>query len=190
MPLSILTKKKSPGKVGHIIFDATLSENHHGEATLTQFPVEDGFNINDHARLEPRTFTIRGIITNAPIGFLFSAFGNTDRVQKAYDAIEELYLKREPITVVSSLKVYNNMVITSFSIPKDASTGDSVEISVDVQQLVTVTTKYTQAQAANATDDLKDKAAGSTNLGTQAATTTTAQATDRVQSLLLQLVGG
>jgi hypothetical protein len=48
-------------------FDACLEETHDGTATVTSNPVERGSAITDHVRQDPKTYTVRGVITNTPI---------------------------------------------------------------------------------------------------------------------------
>jgi len=65
--IALLLNKKKPGKIGIIELDATVRESHEYTNTLTEFPVEKGFNINDHVIRQPEKLTIEGFITNTPI---------------------------------------------------------------------------------------------------------------------------
>lgn len=55
------------GQTIFVSFDATISETIEDLATITDHPVEDGVVISDHARDEPPTVLIEGIITNVPM---------------------------------------------------------------------------------------------------------------------------
>ncbi len=48
-------------------FDAVLSEEHTGNATVTEHPVEKGSSITDHVRPEQERVTFEAIVTNTPI---------------------------------------------------------------------------------------------------------------------------
>ncbi len=49
------------------IFDAVVEETHSSSLDVTEFPIEDGSIINDHAIVQPVELTIRGITSNHPI---------------------------------------------------------------------------------------------------------------------------
>ncbi len=50
-----------------IEFDATMREDHHGTTAVTQYNVERGVNVSDHARPNLDTITFDCIVTNTPI---------------------------------------------------------------------------------------------------------------------------
>lgn len=53
--------------IGDIWIDVSLSETHSVSAEVTDHPVEEGANIADHIRPQPRTFSMQGFVTNTPI---------------------------------------------------------------------------------------------------------------------------
>jgi hypothetical protein len=52
---------------GSFRFDAVLQENHSLDAEITTHPVEQGINIADNVRPNPKVITITGIISQAPV---------------------------------------------------------------------------------------------------------------------------
>jgi hypothetical protein len=54
------------GEDRSIQFDAVLSEEHSGGATVTEHPVEKGAAITDHVRPEQERVTIEALVTNTP----------------------------------------------------------------------------------------------------------------------------
>lgn len=62
--------------IGDIWIDVSLSETHGVSAEVTDHPVEEGANIADHIRPQPRTFSIQGLVTNTPIEVPGSHMGN------------------------------------------------------------------------------------------------------------------
>jgi len=50
------------------VSDVTLSEGHLVQNKITFFPVEEGGDIADHVRTEPRSISISGLITDTPTG--------------------------------------------------------------------------------------------------------------------------
>jgi hypothetical protein len=59
-------KKASPW-IGIVHFDAAISETHTESGTSTEHPVEKGTDISDHFRVNPKSFSMEGLITNHPI---------------------------------------------------------------------------------------------------------------------------
>lgn len=55
------------GQTVFLNFDSTQGETHEDTVTITDHPVEDGVNITDHARNEPITYLVEGIISNIPM---------------------------------------------------------------------------------------------------------------------------
>src|SRR5262245_60445383 len=52
--------------IGTIWIDVSISESHSLSASVTDHPVEQGVNIVDNIRPEPRTVEIEGLVTNHP----------------------------------------------------------------------------------------------------------------------------
>lgn len=52
--------------IGTIWIDVALSEKHSLTADVTEHPVEEGVNITDHVRPQPRTVQLEGLVTNHP----------------------------------------------------------------------------------------------------------------------------
>ena len=45
-------------------FDAVLAEDHMSKATITKFPVQEGFHVTNHSIRDNRVVSIRGSISN------------------------------------------------------------------------------------------------------------------------------
>jgi hypothetical protein len=101
-------------RIGAIELDLTIDETHLRNADITDFPVEGGGQIQDHISNQPKRLKITGFITDSPIE-ADSSLAN--RVQDAFDALDELFDKRITFDVVSGLKVYTNMAFESLEMP-------------------------------------------------------------------------
>ena len=62
-----------------IQLDAAISESHHYENTVTEFPVDDGLDITDHIRQNPDVYEIEGIVTNSPVNGNYQITGDNDQ---------------------------------------------------------------------------------------------------------------
>jgi len=157
MPItSLLFGFKKPGQIGEIVLDATISENHNYENIVTNHPLEDGSEIADHIISRPERLTMTGFITNSPVNFLGVASNlirgiGRNRTEVAFDellAISQGKLdpitgvrERELITIVSTLKVYTEMVMLSITFPRDRTSGDSLRFTAEFQKLTKVTSE-------------------------------------------------
>lgn len=183
--VTILTTPKSRTRVGALVFDALVSESHEFSTAVTQFPVEQGAPITDHVRQEPAKLTIEAIITNHPIKaeklsqFVYDVASGKEsilieesvsRVSGAFKQLLDMIGEMdnyeaapkliEPVDVVTSLKLYKNMVITSVSINKD-SPEEALRFTMTLQKIrratlrstYTKSFKKTAAGAVGAVDD-------------------------------------
>ena len=74
MSLMSIFAKTLP-KIGPLEFDAKLEGSTDKSVYLTQFPVEFGANVNDHAILLPNRYLLTGAISNSPLGLGLSDIG-------------------------------------------------------------------------------------------------------------------
>lgn len=93
-------------------FDAARVVDHSRTAAVPQFPVETGFKIADTVQLANVVITVDGVITATPLTNETEDFEPTRHID-TYRALVEIYERREPMTLVTSLDVYENVVIKS-----------------------------------------------------------------------------
>lgn len=137
MVLSILFGKKyQKGKVGSVELDATLVENHRYSSNVTTYPIESGPILTDHIVNEPVIINLEGIVTDTPL-LILSPF---NRSIDAFNRLIEIHRNREIVTVVTGLKTYQNMAITSFEVPRNVDTGQSLRFNIELQEIILDTT--------------------------------------------------
>ena len=123
--------------------DAALNEDHSFDSEVTEHPVESGADIADHVRARPISVDIEGVVSFTP---LVERTGRpTDDFFAHLIAIRDA---KEPITIETSLKVFENMVLTSLSIPIDAKTGESLQFRATFVQIQLVTNVRTFVRVA------------------------------------------
>ena len=145
--------QQTKAKIGSITLDASVRETHLTTCDLTENPVEDGATITDHVRFKPVELTIDGVISNTPISFALinnitgavdtvtSIFGQTNRSVEAYNNLLALQKSREPFEVITGLKRYTDMIMTSLSVPRDASTGNAIHFTAQMKQIIIAKTE-------------------------------------------------
>lgn len=196
--VTIIANKKTPKRMGTLTLDAVVSESFDYQRTVTSYPVEQGCPISDHIRQEPTRITIEAIITNSPIVeqkisevfIRLVADGrittleetSVDRVSGGFQRLMEMlgesdnldsYPQVELVEVVTSLKVYSDLALTSVNISKTEA-SDSLKFTATFQRvrlaklrtaIISMTNPATPTAAgvAGAVDDknnVKDQVAG------------------------------
>lgn len=133
MVLSVLFGRKyARAQVGVIAIDATLSEDHEYTSRVTSFPVENGELVSDHIINEPEKLNLVGLVTDTPLNILLGF----NRSITAFNRLIDIHRNKEIVTVVTGIKVYTNMVMTSLNVPRDLSTGQSLTFNMQFQKIL------------------------------------------------------
>jgi len=180
----LFNSRKSQPIVGGFYFDLSLDERHSFDNEVTTFPVENGSNITDNVSLQPIRLSLTGFVTNAPIIILqnskdatfLRSEGRKGRTELMFEAMKDIRDNKTPVSIVTGLISYDNMVLTSLTIPRNASMGDTLQISMEFTQIRYVNTSKvafeslaldtTGAKAGTSTRASKTKDAGSQNTKT------------------------
>ena len=158
-----------------LILDAAIRETHTYDSDVTDYPVESGSSITDNVRPRPITVEIEGIVTDTPLpGPVAASRGATGadktvsygggvigggsitipgdfQVIPSEDALADLiaiYEAREPVSIGTTLKAYDSMVMTSLVIPRDADTGAALSFTATFQQVTIITNNRTTIKVA------------------------------------------
>lgn len=165
-------------KSGIITVDATLTENHTTSVTVSDYPVEDGATFSDHFIVNPDTYTMTGIISDTPLdigAFSFVANGvstittfdenSVSRSIVNYRDIEKLQKSGEPFTIISSLKIYENCIMTNFRVSRDKNTSNEIRFSCDIRVIQYGTTETVKLAKEKKKDGKPDAAKQNKNKG-------------------------
>ena len=127
--IKTLMKNKA---LGTFIFDAVFFADHNMNVVLTRHPVQSGAAVTDHAYVEPETVTL-------DIGMTDSAkplkkFGD-NRSVTAYSLLKKAMEKRQPVTLVTRLFTYKDMVVTVISATDDYTTMNALRATITLQKI-------------------------------------------------------
>jgi hypothetical protein len=192
-PLAVLFRT-NPGRrisIGGIVVDATLEELHEYNATVTQHPIEEGGFVTDHVYENPRKVRIKGEITDSPVVFFSVLGGVSNRRIEAYDQLLALYQTNDIVTIVTGLKIYNDMVIQALSFPRDPATGERLNFVIELEQIKKVASQIVGIAEQNAAPEIKDKVSDNKDIGrkeTQELTDSQEQKAEKNSSLLRNVV--
>lgn len=126
-----------PVNIGGIECDALVHHELAMEAEIPDYPVEEGYSVQDTMILKPRTLSLTVIVTNTPI--TFRSHASPGRVQEVAARFQELYQSRQLIAVTSAKGSFQNMGVTNLSLPYDVSTKTSLEIPITLKEVLTTT---------------------------------------------------
>lgn len=136
-------KKLKPVSIAGIEFDALIDEQKTMSATIPSYPVEDGFPVSDTIILDPISIQMTLYVTNTPVTWLQRHGSSMDRVNRICDEIENLWLEKKLVKIVTSDAIYTNMGITSITIKKSKELGYAREIQLQAQKVPITKTKAT-----------------------------------------------
>lgn len=156
---------RTPTKIDTVVLDASVDEQHTAENDVTDHAVETGFAVSDHVRAKPDMLTIQGIVTNTPmsatartrtiqaLGITFQSATDADAIvgqpgyaEQAYAMLRAVRDTGKLITVVTSLRTYDSMVMMSLVVPRNKDTGDSLRFTAVLKQIRVVSNKLTAAK--------------------------------------------
>lgn len=170
--INIITGRYDNTKIGSLDIEVTIDESHNYMNAITDYPVEEGFNISDHAFKRPEEVTISGIfsltsipnrdnnltatIAGAGANRIQNAFEQllaiagytlpkqkreTGVVERTIEVVPQQTLEPQIIDIVSTLRVYTDMICTSLTIPVNNRSGQSIRFTMKFKRIRTVESK-------------------------------------------------
>lgn len=141
--IQLLFRKGSA--LASVELDAVIREGATASSRITDNPVEQGANMNDHIIIEPMTFTMEGVVSNIASNAFAAVTGLfTDGNQKAqatWNDLLKLQIDRTPFTLNQGLKSYPNVVIISLSTSQDVNTSNSLFFTANLKEFIFVGTE-------------------------------------------------
>ena len=158
-----MAKAKQPVSVNGIEFDALISEDRGYEATVPEYPVETGFVVSDAIILNAETLNMVLFVTDTPVTWQSHAGqGHADQVCQE---LEELYYTAEPMTVVTTEKVYTDMAIEKIGISKSTEIGYAKEVQISFRKIRATSAKTTTIPDSYGKSGTTAESAGTANTG-------------------------
>lgn len=133
--------------IGGIVIDAFISENYSFPNEATEIPLENGVTITDHVFNKPDEIKIEGFVgvfefeenvtaNDAQLEYLNKAKPDRkERVRFYYNELLRLRNERQPITLVTGLDTYSDMIIMTLDIPRDVETGADLNFTMTLKKL-------------------------------------------------------
>ena len=153
-------------RIGSLSFDLVLQEQHNFNNRITSHPVEDGSAIADHIENELLAGSLTALISNFS---LKTEKLTSNRAQDAFNEIERLWRARELVTIVTVMRVYEDVAIKSVSVARSADTGEAVSLAIAFQAVRRVSLKRANLdvtiEVSSMDDDVSRQAAAPTDVG-------------------------
>jgi hypothetical protein len=160
--------------IGGVYFDGIMRTEHVSRVKPTQYPVQTGVTMTDHAIIEPAELTIEIMMTDCHTkNFAFNnpfldmayqqlqkikAFSNwlpidrsipagDGRSAKTWMTLKAMQLSRQPIVVETRLQTYQNMLIEELSAPDDVKTLHALKATIRLREIIVAYVAETQTSA-------------------------------------------
>jgi hypothetical protein len=148
------------GQPATITPDACVEEAHNSSADVTEDAVEVGAPVSDHVRQKPEELTLDIVISNSPIeqpvdqmsgvtssmqavqltgqkqqATVLTFSGNFDRVGVVHDELIRLKNEGVLLTITTSLRTYDNMVLRSINANRNARLAHTLTAQLGFKQV-------------------------------------------------------
>lgn len=149
--------------VGDVELDLILDESHSKSAVVTESPMEDGRAVSDGIIPLLRDGTLTALVSNHSLKHVRTLSAQTaeaaleeaqndmtegdNRARQAWEELKGVMDRRELVTIVTALEVYENVAITSIETSRDGESGDALEIRISFRQVSKVRLKEDKVSA-------------------------------------------
>lgn len=142
------------GNVVIMVLDGDVKQTHTANATITEFPLEDGSFANDHTILKPKIFTM--------------SVGVMDEETPINTYVELLNVRdnRTLLDIQTHLALYTNYLIESIDAMEETDTGDVVMFNLTFKEVRFAKSKQAKIERKQLKGDVKDKLQSKANRGT------------------------
>ena len=138
-----------------LIFDCITDYEVTRDIEKTDFAVEDGVTISDHAVIKDTKISFTARVTSSPQMYRKANYidRNTDpdapresgRMAAALAAVNECIDKRQLVMLVTEEDVYENFIITSMKASRKNAEGEAILFDITLQEFRTFKTKMVEA---------------------------------------------
>lgn len=173
--------------VGAVGIDLILEERHEKNAVVTENPLQDGRAVSDGIYNELREGSLTALVSNHSLKHVEEVSEQTadalldlaqwqplkNRAAQAWEDLKAIMDRRELVTIVCALEVYDDVAITHVGALRDAESGDAQEFELTFRQVQKVQLREdkvtAQVQPADMDSDINRQTAVGTSSGQQVA---------------------
>ena len=115
--------------------DVSTSQTHSYEFSATTNPIQDGATVTDHVRRMPEALDVDGLIVDTPLGILPPTPIFASRASNNFQKLLAFAQERQPVVVATSLRIYENMLITRVVAARGVDSGSSIPVSISFREI-------------------------------------------------------
>lgn len=182
---------------GAFTFDAVFNTSHNQLATVTEHPLETGAPVADHAYIEPAEVPITIGMSDAATDVGTIAGKSSDRSVIAYNRLLALMHLFEPVTLITRLATYEDMLITSVSADDDYTTQNALKATVIFKHIqivsvstVTIQQKTSSSKSSSSSSSNKKTSSSSKSSSSKSSSTTASSGNTSILKQLANKLGG
>jgi hypothetical protein len=139
-----------------IFFDATVRRSETNTATLSKYPVEEGFKISDHISVANLTLSVEGSISLANNSVLnLAGVGTLSDPDKARTDLKEIFENKEEILLVTPEFPYSGVYITSLVFSRESPTRGVLTFSMRLERPRKVSSQTSVVPAEDVSSEVK-----------------------------------
>jgi hypothetical protein len=140
------------------VADIYYDENHNMPVTKTKYPVEDGSSRTDNFVVEPEQLIMKGIVSDLEPNVLgLVRIGGAKRSKEAWGRIKEMKNSGELVTVITTLGVYENMLVINADAAVNKDTGLSLLFTITLEETQFAETEIVKLAPAKLSDPADTK---------------------------------
>lgn len=207
----LLINDKTKEEEDFFLPDAIISITHNMSSEVSENPIEDGSKVTDNIIKNNRELTIEGVVAAQPLevskslvnagvtalaGFLPPFVQGTvagllrlnqssNRLEDGYKVLEKLHEDKIRFTMITGFKRYDNMVITSLTIPETQI--KELRFTMTIKQIKIATTIFVKIPETQLKEDVKTTATSKVDEGKKTTVTPDAETEKQGSSFLLKL---
>lgn len=168
------------------VVDLYYDESHSVVVTKTKFQTEDGKSRTDNAVAEDQQIVLKGIVSDLQsfAGGIVSVVDSA-RGKEAWGRILALKNSLERVTVVTTLAVYENMLVVGADAVANSDTGKALSFTITLEETLIVETETVQLAALKLTGPADTKGSDS-----EGGLKQSEEATAEVKTVLQEIASG
>lgn len=178
--------------VGAVDMDLILEERHEKDAVVTENPLQDGRAVSDGIYNKLREGSLTALVSNHSLKHVAEISEQSseailelaetpdlkNRASQAWEDLKAIMDRKELVTIVCALEVYDDVAITHIGAMRDGESGDGQEFEITFKQVQKVQLREdrvtAQVQPNDMGSDINRQAAVGVSNGQQVASEPTA----------------
>lgn len=154
--LLVRTQRRIGTEEIFIVLDGVINESVKSDITVTRNPIEIGQDVTDHAIIQPKKYTLEGVVTDTPRIFegistaivdrVTGLFGSStdegrSRSNSAYLTLVRLQESRIPFDIDTGFQKFTHVLIESINTSQDKNTSAAFFFTASLIQINIAETK-------------------------------------------------